>query len=251
MFENFAVRYETPTAEEVLEILRAEADPEIRLLPATTILEWRWACELEGWRSVGQAFNAAWALDLTDSEWRALLEPARRRSLGDLCAYLAPRMRVPRISDVEVFGRRCRPAGAFLTLRAVLARAGMDVGSVRPSSALAAHVGEDPRHFFAALHLLAPRAKLPIDFDVPGKRAQAAIPWALFLGLALFSLSGPDCLGTRLPDFVALGAFAVGALLLLGALIAAYVIGPGRPPVVSFGNLVTFGDLARALARQT
>jgi len=53
----------------------------VRLTFASSIADWRSACDLLGWRCLGQALNEKWALNLSVAEWRILVEPAGQRTL--------------------------------------------------------------------------------------------------------------------------------------------------------------------------
>ena len=86
---------EPATPEYVLAVLRddyrqqcqydPEAEPDVDLTFETTVAEWRNACDLVGTHDLGRAENEVWGIHRGDDEWRAILEPAKARTLGDVC----------------------------------------------------------------------------------------------------------------------------------------------------------------------
>lgn len=87
-----------PTVQRFLTVLRSqhrqqclcdpEADPKTRLTLETTIAQWRAACDLVGWRQLATSLNEYWQTDIPLECWKAVLEPAEKRQLRDLCELL-------------------------------------------------------------------------------------------------------------------------------------------------------------------
>ena len=93
------------------------------------------------WRRLGRALNDGFGVRVSDPAWFWVLEPERRRYLGDVGRFLAARgARVPVLEPRGGFGARCTAAGAFDGIRAALAADGTDVARIRPSSALAPYL---------------------------------------------------------------------------------------------------------------
>ncbi len=82
---------------------------------------------------------------LPDDGWFANLPP--ERTVGDFCQAVASLTEVPVIEPVTILGTPCETAGAFLTLRQMLADDGADVSDIGPSSDLKAAVVEHPDVF--------------------------------------------------------------------------------------------------------
>src|ERR1700722_4364047 len=78
----------------------------------TTVDEWRVGCNLQGWRRLGRALNEEWGIQCSDAEWQAVLEPAHRKRLGDVCGLIARHARRPVVRPATLFGCTCNPAGA-------------------------------------------------------------------------------------------------------------------------------------------
>jgi hypothetical protein len=57
--------------------------------------------------------------------------------LSDICVDLSERVLVPVVEPITLLGRKCDTAGAFLTLKRMLADSGADVSELAPSSPLA------------------------------------------------------------------------------------------------------------------
>ena len=66
-----------------------EAQPDVELTFKTTVAEWRNTCDLVATRELGRAENQLWGIRLADNEWRAVLEPAKERTLADVCELIA------------------------------------------------------------------------------------------------------------------------------------------------------------------
>ncbi len=236
-----------PTPDDILAVLQdqhrhlclcdPESDPSIDLTHDSTIADWRAACDLLPWRSLAHALNTWWSVSIPLEDWRAALTPARSQALRGVCELLARHAKIPRIHPAVVLGRRCASAGAFLTVRSMLADAGADVGHLRPSTSLGEFARHHPVLFITRISQLAP-GKLP----------------AASLGS---SPGGGFGLGALLAAVIAIGAWCAGALALaaIAAALAGLLFVTARliahahgPASVTFGELKTFRDLANAIA---
>jgi hypothetical protein len=95
-------------------------------------------------------------LTLTRDEVRAAATPARKRTLRELCQFLATRIEAPAIEPVTVLGRPCLSAGVFLIVRTILAQAGADVSQLAPSSSLGSYLRDHFMIFARDISKLSP-----------------------------------------------------------------------------------------------
>lgn len=240
-----------------------EAEPEAVLTAETTIAEYRDARDLLPWRALGRAENTIWGLDRTDAEWKAVLEPARKRTLGGLCAFIAESGATrPVIEPAGFLGANpCRAAGAFLAVRSILREAGADADAITPAMPLAPFLKQHGGVFLGEdIAGLAPGAVPPLSITIPQPYKRSG-EWlgAYFVALSL-SLVVTLLAYAWLDDATGGGrAFFRGLLALHGAalsLIAMAVIGLDSTirsadlERFALGELQTFKDLARALAAE-
>lgn len=145
----------------------AAMDSAARLNFDTTVADWREACDLLPCNTLGPALNKQFEINVSKDQWRAVLLPEFRSSLRGVCELIAAHAYAPVIEPARVFGRECRAAGAFLTLRWLLVTAGADVRDFRPSTPL------DPllrRHSSAVLQWaskVAPGRLPPVRIETP------------------------------------------------------------------------------------
>ncbi|MCP3136221.1 hypothetical protein [Pyxidicoccus xibeiensis] len=235
------------TPEDVLELLRDDLrhragwDPEVdggaTLTFDTPVAEWMDAGDLlTSWKALAPALNDWLGVDFAPEAWRGLLSP-RSRPLGHLCAHVASHLRIPVLPALRVAGTACATAGAFLTLRTALVRAGLPVAGARPSARLPLDTWAQLDTFTRAVTRLAPgvlpAAKVRVD------RTRSRCGWAFMGGLALTLLGGSSLGGA--PG-------VLGGLLLAGGLLGLWLTRNAPPEDIRFEGLSTLGDVARALA---
>jgi hypothetical protein len=246
--EQFPIARAPVTPEHVLEVLRdsyrqqcrydPEAEPDIVLSFDTTVAEWRQACDLLPWRGIADAFNIEWGIQCSREQWKAALEPAKRRTLRDVCMLLAQHAELPQIRPVAIFGSACLSAGMFLTIRSLLRKAGADVAEVAPSTPLDSYTRRYPEVFLGPISWLAPGALPPVAIHHP---AYDAAIWGCLAGLVL--LMAGACVSS-------LSAMAAGLVLFIVSYATTWIAARGGPSRVKFGDLKTFRDLATALVEK-
>jgi hypothetical protein len=209
----------------------SEAESDIMLTFETTIDQWRSACDLLGWRELGCALNEEWKLGCREDAWRAVLEPSRTRTLGDLCAFIAEGARIPRIRPARLLGAPCRTAGAFLTIRSLLHDAGAEVETLAPSTPLAEYARHHLDAFLGPISRLSPGA-LP---DV-----KLFTPWYDLFCFGILASSVTMLVGWRFSPTL----FAIGLALIPFFYALVWIATTGVPSRVEFGTLRTFRDLA-------
>jgi hypothetical protein len=214
-----------------------EANPTIDLTHDSTIADWRAACDLLPWRGLAKALNTHWSVKIPLRDWRRVLTPARSRRLRGVCELLARHAQLPRIRPATVLGKTCAAAGAFLTVRSMLAAAGADVSQLTPSTPLDEFTGHYPVLFVTRISQLAPGQLPPATL---GSSPGGGFGLGTLVAAIVAIVAGCEGATTA----AAISAVLAGVLLVTAGLIA----GARGPGSVSFGELKTFRDLSRALA---
>ena len=69
--------------------------------------------------AIPDGFNVIFGTAIPAHAWKAVLEPARECTLGDVCELVARHAVTPVIEPVTVMGDRSHAAGAFLAVRRI------------------------------------------------------------------------------------------------------------------------------------
>ena len=211
----------------------------MQLSRASTIAEWREACDLLPWRELATAYNQLFQIECSPPEWKTVLVPAKERTLGDVCELLACHARIPRVREVKIFGAECLHAGAILTIRALLQEAGANCREITPSTPIAGYARRYFQVFLGPISWLAPGALPPVKTVSLGyDLAIAGMIFALVMALA----------GAFLSEFF-LSAWLIFAGISLFVFCCALTWFVAETLTrVEFGELKTFRDLASAIA---
>lgn len=240
------------TPEYVLEVLRDEhrqscefdpgTDPDIDLTFESTVEDWRVARDLVGTRQLGRALNTSWGMSLSDSEWRNVLTPPRKRTLRDVATLIAKHSQRIELVPFRVAGTSCLPAAAFLTIKDYLAAAGVDVQRIAPSTLLHEYTRRHAGIFLWQISRLAPGS-------MPSVSVKSEFHDRLSSGCCIGGvLSAAACvLAVFIPE--ARSVF-IGAVLTyqLIALIVSNAYQNRLADELRFGDLKTFRDLAVCIA---
>jgi hypothetical protein len=205
----------------------------------TTVATWRFESDLLPWRQLVEPFNRYWEVNCTEAEWSVVFTPPRKRTLRDVCEFIASRAVRPKVRPSAIMGGSCLPAGIFLTLRSRLRDVGVDVADLRPSTPLDEILRRHPFEVFDAATRLAPGTIEKVTWDAPAEDAT----------LVIFLFGAACLLGqllTNEPWFTILGVASI-AFAYVWSWIAVRRIGPQR---VQLDALETFGDLSRAIAQR-
>ncbi|QDT79389.1 hypothetical protein Mal35_28470 [Gimesia maris] len=222
-------------------LLEHDMLPREELTFETTVEEWQWQCDSLEWRPLGRAWNDAWGIDLPDEEWREVLKPERKKTLGGVCELIARHASTPVIREETFFGKPCRPASTFLTIRALLQEAGADVSEISPSTPLIPYTNQFAGTFQWNIANLAP-GTLPrpsiLNWDCY-RGADISLLWmtGTLLFAAMFSLGSRSLWPLLFP----------GGFLLLFLLFRAELHRRGGRQL-HFGKLITFRDLSELIA---
>jgi hypothetical protein len=211
-----------------------DLDPDLGLCRETTIKDVWW--DAPNWldpKSLAEALNAAWSVEIPLSEWYAVLKPAKAHTLGEVCDLLARYAKVPRVRPAKLMGRECLPAGVFLTIRHQLAAAGADVSEVAPSTPVAEYTRRYPAVFIEKVSQLA-----------PGRLSAATIRAPVWMA-RLFALL-PLWVAMIIADsFGFYPATVVLTLLWATVWFSLFFVGPRS---LEFAGIRTFRDLSNAIA---
>jgi hypothetical protein len=214
----------------------------------TTIADWRgdapylWNdLALSESRWLHKTLNAWFRTSATHAQWREALEPEETRTLRGLCEFIASQATVAAIRPVTVLGQPSLAAGAFLAVRSALARAGVKVGRLRPSTPLGPLLKRQWGEVFIELNKLAP-GKLP-KAQMRHAPIVRVFGWTGLVGLAMLLL----CLVPGIVNTAGVGIVVAGlAMFVVGTL--GVVIAPSfAADRVELPGLHTVGDLCRAL----
>lgn len=232
------------SAQDVLDIIRdryrhaEQLDPEaergIELTFEASIAEWRASCDLLPFADLWPALNAWFGVAFRAPEWLEVLEPAEVKTLGDVCALIASQATRPTIRPLPIAGIECWSAGTFLTIRSLLAQAGVPVQHIRPSSPLASYAREYASVFIIEVGKLAPGA-LPVP-KIEHTAAHNISMAALCVGFTILLLA-----------FKWHVLFIAAVILLVIGFGGVWISSRYPPKAVRFGNLVTFRDLTAAV----
>lgn len=250
MDANYPIIHEPATKEYVLSVFRhvhrqnlgelVDYPDEIGELNFdTSVSDWigTWDNEFLWTSEIGRSLNRWWKIDCSTAQWRDVLKPAGKKRLEDLCELIASRATQPRILPAHLLGRECDEAGAFLTIRSLLADAGADAHAITPSTPLAKFTRRHAPIFLGPISNLAPGALPPAKIDTSIHNAIVAIT---LLSLVLLCLAG----------FIDSPELTIASIMtLVFSYAASWIAARWVPPVqVQFGDLTTFRDLARVVA---
>ena len=212
-----------------------EADSSADLSFGTSVAEWGDACDLLRTDNLGAALNEIWDIEISAAAWREVLEPPKQRTLRDVCELVAAHANRVAIRPAGSFGVSCEAAGAFLAIRALLMRAGVQDGSIRPSQPIAEIARLHPEVFLGPISRLAPGRLPTVTIRSP---LHDAATWTVGLGFVVALASA------KFYPFLALAALATVLL----AVVATWIVSKYPPRAVQFGEIVTFRDLAETIA---
>jgi hypothetical protein len=194
----------------------------------------------------GQVLNEHFRVNLPLDQWANVVNPCRERTLRDVCRFLAGRARVARMKPATFFDQPCLTAGVFLTIRTLLARAGVDVANLRPSSPLGPYLIDWYVVFLRDVAKMAPGTLPMLRIINPLHDACIfTVMLAWLVGFFTCLLAG----GPIGPLWQSLFGVCSGLCLVVGivAYIGSWIAVRVPPTRVEFGSLHDFRDLVRAL----
>jgi len=243
-----------------------EAGPEPPIDFDTTVEQWQEAFYLYNdavwseWKWLGRVLNDYFRISIPDREWKPVLKPAGSSTLRQVCELIASRAEVTEIAPVTVLGRSCLPAGAFLAVRDVLSKAGVEVADLRPSSPLEPLLKRHGDVLEKEMHKLAPGRLPPVATNdhVLARifRGMMALGWLMLLvvpiGLVFWLAAGflPVLAPVLIPSGTVLTFGLAGAVLVLFGAMGSYATSSLPPGEARLGKLTTVRDLCLAIIRE-
>lgn len=130
----------------------------------TSIFDWRDICDLVDTSELWKYLNYYFHLEASRETWMTILEPDDKRTLGDLCNFIANNAEKEIIKPVKLFGSDCDTAAIFNSLKRRLENRGIDVSDFRPSTQLEPLVKRYRSVLIEEINQLAPTVLPPIDY---------------------------------------------------------------------------------------
>lgn len=237
-----------------------EAEPDYEIDFALTVRDWTNACDLIRPSRLGPALGAEFGVEATRNDWLQVLKPVKKRTLKEVCEFISSRGgRVPVAKSYRIFGTRCRTAGAFLAIRAMLNEAGIDVRGLRPSCSVNEFIKNNNRHsaLLNSMCRLAPGV-LPDAVQRKENRTVDGVAAFAFLGGLLLILLGmlfafgswlSECFGgPAFANDLPLWTASISVFLLISGVLGFLAHTTIWPAEHSHPPMESFGDLARAIA---
>jgi hypothetical protein len=235
-----------PTPDEVLAILvdqhrlqsqvDPEADPDAVLTFDSSIADWRWACDLVGWRALGGALNEEWGMSLSLAEWREILEPPDKRTLRALCHTISRAAEIESLPDRGLLGCASPDGRALRAVRALLIRLGVPREEIRRTAPTAPLISRYGWRFFSPCLRLAPGA-------LPAVKHVGRFHRALLISFGVLMVAGV-VLGL-LKSTLAAWSMVLGMV----ALLLLWIPHPLFRGSLVLPGVTTLGDLVACLGR--
>ena len=188
-------------------------------------------------QELGHELNDLWAICVSADEWRETLEPGSERCVRDVCELIARHAKRPRMQPARLFGTEDAAAGAFLTVRSFLRKAGRDPKRIRPSTPLMLYMPQLATDLLPALSRLAPGA-------LPDRHERCLVEDLAMWGCLAYPIVAVLGVATQCVPLLHL-AMGIG----LAEVLLWRVAYPAASRSFEFDGLRTFRDLAEALAR--
>ncbi len=131
------------TTQEIFNILRinqevfAQIDKEVDVKLVEkhdSILNWRKMNDLDGWVELYKHQNKIFDLSLSQFDWIDAVMPEQEKTVWQLCEFIATHAKKEVIQPVKIMGIDCLSAAIFFSLKKDLAKYGLDVENIKPSS---------------------------------------------------------------------------------------------------------------------
>lgn len=249
-----SLKYRSMTSDEAFAILQGlfdiavvnyEAVPTDEITLNTRIHDMYWLGDDMSFGASGKAgvLEPLFGIKVPMREWRKAISPGRKKTVADLCNFLAAHALVPVIPTPSILGRPCRAAGAFFTVRQMLENTGAITSDLAPSSSLADFSNVGIPKIWNELIKLAPCLLGRIRWE-----GHWDLPFALLAILFIFSTIVGGVVAGNVPTLGLPWAIAS-----LAAFVLTWQFSEKRaalPKRVVFEGLTTIRDLCKVLASQ-
>lgn len=111
-----------------------EVDKEIDVSCNTSIEEWISICDLVRPEKLAKFYYHSFELKSDYSKLEYILLNGDKYNLGDLCQYIADSAIKREINPIVLFGKKCKSAAIFKTLKLELNKRGINTDNLKPSS---------------------------------------------------------------------------------------------------------------------
>lgn len=195
--------------------------------------------------ALGRLTSSFFKFEMSKQDWWERSPGRLPNTVGDLCEFVAERLQTrPAIRPWHSPVGECLPAGAFLTIRSMLADTGVNADEIGPSTRLEPYLLREGwftwKGWLSQLYAMCP-GRLP-RFRQYSKYDQT-VTCGVALGAVLLTV------GVVVSLFGEFGHFLIAAATtMLLVCIPIRLARPLPPRSANLGNLVTFRDLACALA---
>lgn len=130
----------------------------------TTISDWRDICDLVPVTELWKYLNYYFHLEVDGEFSLGILNPDDKKTLGDLCKFVAARAERAAIEPIKVMEGYCKTAAIFKSLKRRLADRGLNVSDIRPSSQLEPLVKKYRSVLIEEVNQFDPSVLPPIDY---------------------------------------------------------------------------------------
>ena len=186
--------------------------------------------------------NSLFETTLTKHEWTAFLIGAKRKTVLDVCEFVAARAQIPVVTHRRILGKECLTAGAFDCVQELLKVEGVGTGDLAPSTALISLSSRPLARVIRVLTRVRPSMMDEVEIIWPPDGCY------LLTGAFLLIATLPAALiaATWPMPFLSL------PLIVFGAFVAVWHWSAVRqkqgPDAVTFKSLKTVADLCRLIA---
>lgn len=113
-----------------------EVDKEIDFYFNTSINEWISICDLVEPKKLAKYYFELFELKTDYFEFETIFLKGKSKNLGDLCEYLAIHSIKKEINPIILFGKSCKSAAIFKTLKSELLKKGINTNNLKPDTEL-------------------------------------------------------------------------------------------------------------------
>jgi hypothetical protein len=233
-----AFRDAPATPEQIFGVMKRRGYFEIdNLQISSTVAEFLDQFDLVDWKIISEGLCREFGVPYSKNEWRAVMFPAKRRTIRDICCHLATQAALPEVGTLKALGGECKTGAAFLALKHEMGKFGIKTQGLKPSmpigETLRRHAGDMELVFSRFLRENTPKMNQRLS------STYKVIFWAVILGAAV-------CFSCGLVPYPFPVLGAAFCVMFLG--IPILYLSNMPPDSVTMEGVTTFGDAARLIA---